>query len=111
MAPLETPKPATARHGEPASKSEQLGGPLDVQNNDSLSGFQESDCDYFATRQIERTRLRLPFPGEFEPVLLEAVRGKSGGAVTMVAVAIERDASGSPVRLARGLVFGSEGMA
>lgn len=28
MEPLKTPKPATARHGEPVSKSEQLGSEL-----------------------------------------------------------------------------------
>lgn len=37
MAASNTTKPATARHGEPASDVEQLGGQLDVENSHSAS--------------------------------------------------------------------------
>jgi hypothetical protein len=42
----ETPKPATALvHGEPASKIEQLGGPLSIPHTSHTANVQEVRCD------------------------------------------------------------------
>jgi hypothetical protein len=53
MAYPETPKPATAPHGDPASKVEQLSGQLDNHNNPTLVDIQ-------ARRLTRRFALSLP---------------------------------------------------
>jgi hypothetical protein len=102
MASPDTAKPATARHGEPVSKAEWLGGPLDPSNTPNAGGPQappddcgEDDETFFRRRPNVNTRTRLPIDGEFPPGVLEPGRG------AFVRILIERDADGHLKRRAR----------
>jgi hypothetical protein len=73
---------ATALHGEPASKVEQLAGELNHSNNRTVDAPQappdnrgESDELFFSRRPSINERTRLPFPNEFAPGVLEPGRG------------------------------------
>jgi len=55
----------------------------------------ESDLDYFTARPSANVRVRLPFPNEFAPGVLDP------GRAAYVRIAIERDAYGQPKRRAR----------
>jgi hypothetical protein len=74
---LKTPKPATARHGEPVSNSERLGSPLGRSNNPKPAELQapddagESDLAFFTKRPSVNERIRLPIANEFPDELLK----------------------------------------
>jgi hypothetical protein len=62
----------------------------------------ESDFAYFAARPEARTRIRLPFDGEFPAVVVELARGRT----MFVHVVIERDpATGEPGTRGRAVFF------
>jgi hypothetical protein len=113
MANPKTAKPATARHGEPVSKSEQLGGRLDFSNTPQGDEPQvpdntgEDDETYFRARPHLRHGIRLAFKDEFPCELLKEARG--GSAVVIVAVA--RDTAGNPTMQVRSIVFSKGGNA
>jgi hypothetical protein len=67
----------------------------------------ESDFAYFTARPLAGHRIRSAFPGEFPRKLLKPGRGRPA----VVIVAIERDATGRPIRRGRGLVFPEGGTA
>jgi hypothetical protein len=80
MAALHTAKPATARHGEPVSKIEQLGSGLAQSNTlkpdhpqapDDAGG---DDLTFFSRRPNVCTRTRLPFEDEFPAGVIDIAR-------------------------------------
>jgi hypothetical protein len=56
MASLHTAKPATARHGEPASNFEQLGGELETENTLSNNIPQPETALAAAFREAARRK-------------------------------------------------------
>jgi hypothetical protein len=103
MQHLKTPKPATARHGEPVSNGEWLGGPLNRPDTPKASEPQapdnrgESDLEYFNARPNVDERVRLPFANEFAPELL-----KPGAFVHVLLI---RNSDGSPGTRARAIFY------
>ena len=113
----DTAKPATARHGERAS--EQLGGQLKSSNTLKTTNLQgaalsarrtdsrpdatgEDDWDFFRSRPLLRSRIRLAFFGEFPQKLLRQANGRQ----VVVIVAIERHPiTGEPQTRGRGILF------
>ena len=67
----------------------------------------EDDLTYFRRRPYARTRIRSAFPGEFPRKILKRARGRD----LVVMVAIERGATGQPMRRARGVYFTEGGRA
>jgi hypothetical protein len=109
---LKTPKPASGLSAEPVSKSEQLGGPLNLSNTRNVAGPQapdsgESDFDYFTARPHARHRIRSAFANEFPDELLKP----GGGRPAVVIVGMLRDATGRPTTRVRSIVFPDGGTA
>jgi hypothetical protein len=109
---LKTPKPATARHGEPVSKVERPGSKLDPTNTPKPDQLQaadtagESDFDYFVARTDVDSRVRLPFADEVAPDLIE-----QGGRRAFIHVFIIRNSDGSPGTRARAIFYSDGGTA
>jgi hypothetical protein len=117
MASLKTAKPASASHAEPVSKSEQLGGELDLTNNPTPAELQapcqvdarpapwrDDDRAYFRANNVT-TRIRLPFPDEFRAVL------EPGHDAYVHIIIVEREADGQPRRARRRLCLCRSGAA
>jgi hypothetical protein len=113
--PLKTPKPATARHGEPVSKVEWLGGPLDHSNTRNCNAPQapdnsgESDGAFFAARPQAQTRRRLAFPAERDALVEEFPQ--IAEREIFVEVTMTPAAAGQPPARTRVLSFASGGNA
>jgi hypothetical protein len=98
MQHLKTPKPATARHGEPVSNGEWLGSELEQSNTPSPAKPQapwrppadvvQSDHEYFVRHPGARHRFRVTKRVEFSRVVI-------------VIATVTRDGAGRPTTIFR----------